>query len=352
MPVSTSAFGLTTDGAAAQLYTLTNAHGLTATISTYGGTLTSLLVPDQAGRLGDVVLGFDDVRGYQSPEFLQSGPYFGALIGRYGNRIARGRFTLDGQEYTLARNNAPNHLHGGRRGFDKVLWTAQAGESADGPTLTLRYLSADGEEGYPGNLSVTVVYTLTSANALRLAYEATTDQATPLNLTNHTYFNLNLGGSADILGHELELRADRYTVVDETLIPTGELRAVAGTPFDFTAPHRIGTRIGEVAGGGYDHNWVLKPAGAGEAVIRVVEPVSGRTLEVVTDQPGVQFYTGNFLDGTLTGKHGVRYGRHAGFCLETQHFPDSPNHPGFPSTILRPGSVFRSQTEYRFGVQA
>jgi len=347
LPTSAS-FGTTTDGTPVQLYTLTNAQGLRATISTYGGTLTSLLVPDKAGQLGDVVLGFDDVRGYQSPAFLKSGPYFGALVGRYGNRIAQGRFTLDGHVYELAKNNGPNHLHGGRRGFDKVIWQAEPGESAEGATLTLRYRSPDGEEGYPGTLNVTVTYTLTNDDALRIAYEATTDQATPVNLTNHSYFNLNPGAGHDILGHELTLRAGRYTVVDATSIPTGELRAVPGTPFDFTAPHAIGERIAQVPGG-YDHNWVLTKGA--EPAVSVYEPVSGRTLEVSTDQPGVQFYTGNFLDGTLTGKGGIVYEKHAGFCLETQHFPDSPNQPGFPSTILQPGATYRTATEYRFGVR-
>jgi aldose 1-epimerase len=348
MPVTSASFGTTAAGAPAQLYTLRNAAGLQASITNYGGTLTSLLVPDRAGQLADVVLGFADVSGYQSPEFLKSGPYFGALIGRYGNRIARGRFTLDGREYQLATNHGPNHLHGGRRGFDKVLWQAEAAETAAGPSLTLRYVSSAGEEGYPGTLTVAVTYTLTEDNALRLTYEATTDQATPLNLTNHSYFNLNLASGADVLAHEVELSADRYTVVDEALIPTGELRPVAGTPFDFTAAHAIGARIGQVPGG-YDHNWVLRGA---QPAVRVYEPASGRTMAVTTDQPGVQFYTGNFLDDTLTGKAGIRYGRHAGFCLETQHFPDSPNQPTFPSTILRPGQTYRTTTEYRFGVRA
>ena len=346
MPTATS-FGHTADGLEVQLFTLRNAHGATATISSYGGTLTSLLVPDRNGRLGDVVLGFEDVSGYQSPAFRKANPYFGALIGRYGNRIARGRFTLDGTAYHLATNNGPNALHGGTVGFDQRIWQATPGTAAAAETLTLTYHSPNGEEGYPGNLTVTVVYTLTDDHALRLAYTATTDRATPLNLTNHAYFNLSHGTSKDILAHELTLAADRYTVVDDTLIPTGELRPVAGTPFDFTAAHAIGARIAQVPGG-YDHNFVLNPAGP---AARVFDPASGRTLDVTTDQPGIQLYTGNFLDGSLTGKGGTVYGPHAGFCLETQHFPDSPNQPGFPNTILRPGEVFRSSTVYRFGVR-
>ena len=346
MPVTTS-FGTTTDGLEVQLFTLRNAHGATATISSYGGTLTSLLVPDRKGQLGDVVLGFEDVSGYQSPAFRKANPYFGALIGRYGNRIAQGRFMLDGMAYHLVANNGPNALHGGTVGFDQRIWQATPGTAAAGETLTLTYRSPDGEEGYPGNLTVTVVFTLTDDHALRLAYTATTDRATPLNLTNHAYFNLSHGISKDVLSHEITLAADRYTVVDATLIPTGELRPVAGTPFDFTAVHAIGERIAQVPGG-YDHNFVLNPAGP---AARVFDPASGRTLEVTTDQPGIQLYTGNFLDGSLTGKGGTVYGQHAGFCLETQHFPDSPNQPGFPNTILRPGEVFQSTTIYQFGVR-
>ncbi|MBC8084706.1 MAG: galactose mutarotase [Hymenobacter sp.] len=349
MPTFAS-FGKTTAGAEAQLYTLTNAHGVKATISTFGGTLTSLLVPDKAGKLGDVILGFDDVDGYQSPEFRKSNPYFGALIGRYGNRIKGGKFTVEGKEYTLAKNNGPNSLHGGKIGFDQVVWQAEPGTSAEGQTLKLTYQSKDGEEGYPGNLVVTVVYTLTTDDALRLDYTATTDKATPVNLTNHAYFNLSHGVGKDILGHEVTLPADRYTVVDATLIPTGELRPVKGTPFDFTTPHTIGERIGQVPGG-YDHNWVLNEAGGIHPAATVYEPTTGRTMEVTTTEPGMQFYTGNFLDGTLKGKGGTTYGKNAGFCLETQHFPDSPNQPKFPSTILRPGDTLKSTTIYKFGVR-
>ncbi|TGE24991.1 galactose mutarotase [Hymenobacter aquaticus] len=344
-----ASFGKLQNGTEVQLYTLTNAHGLQARITNYGGTLTSLLVPDKAGQLGDVVLGFDNVSGYQSPEYQQAGPYFGALIGRYGNRIKAGQFTLDGKTYSLAKNNGPNHLHGGKQGFDKVVWQAEPGRSADGQTLTLRYVSKNGEEGYPGTLRVTVVYTLTQDDALRLDYTATTDKATPVNLTNHSYFNL--GAGKDVLAHQVTLPADRYTVVDNTLIPTGELRVVKGTPFDFTTAHAIGERIGAVPGG-YDHNWVLnQPGAAPHPAATVYEPTSGRTLEVLTTEPGIQFYTGNFLDGTLTGKGNKVYGKHAGFCLETQHFPDSPNQPKFPSTTLQPGDTLHSTTLYKFGVR-
>ncbi|WP_345071437.1 aldose epimerase family protein [Hymenobacter fastidiosus] len=343
-----AAFGITTDGTAVQLYTLTNAHGLKVSITTFGGTVTSLQVPDKAGKLGDVVLGFDNVSGYQSPEFRKSNPYFGALIGRYGNRIRGGKFTLDGTDYTLATNNGPNTLHGGTKGYDQVIWQAEPGTSAAGQTLKLTYLSKDGEEGYPGNLSVTVVYTLTNDDALKMDYSATTDKATPVNLTNHAYFNLS--GGADVLGHEVAIPADRYNVVDAGLIPTGELRPVKGTPFDFLTARTIGEQIGQVPGG-YDHNWVLNQTSGMHAAATVYEPTSGRTMAVMTTEPGLQFYTGNFLDGTLTGKGGTRYGRHAGFCLETQHFPDSPNQSRFPTTILKPGQTLQSTTSYQFGVR-
>ena len=349
MPTSAS-FGKTTDGTEVQLFTLTNANGVKATITNYGGTLTSLLVPDKNGKMGDVILGFDNVSGYQSPEFKKAGPYFGALIGRYGNRIKAGKFTLESKEYSLAKNNGPNSLHGGLKGYDKVVWQAEPAAAADGQSLKLSYVSKDGEEGYPGTLTVAVVYTLTADNALKIDYTATSDKATVVNLTNHAYFNLNHGAGKDILGHEVTLPADRYTVVDATLIPTGELRPVKGTPFDFTAPHAIGERIAQVPGG-YDHNWVLNTATGQHAAATVYEPVSGRTLEVTTDEPGIQFYTGNFLDGTLKGKGGTVYGKHAGFCLETQHFPDSPNQPKFPSTVLKPGETFHSVSTYKFGVR-
>ncbi|WP_243651192.1 aldose epimerase family protein [Hymenobacter gummosus] len=346
--ITAADFGQLPDGQTAQLFTLRNGRGLEVRITNYGGTVTHLLAPDKDGQPGDVVLGFDSLDGYFSPEYQQAGPYFGALIGRFGNRIARGRFELDGQTYELATNNGSNHLHGGLRGFDKVLWQVEVLVDP-APALRLSYISPDGEEGYPGTLTVSVVYMLTPDNGLRISYGATTDKTTIVNLTNHCYFNLSGGARPDVLGHELQLRAARYTVVDDTLVPTGELRPVAGTPFDFTAPHLIGERIAQVPGG-YDHNWVLGGNGF-RLVATAAEPTTGRTLDVYTDQPGVQCYSGNFLDGSLTGKNGLVYGKHAGFCLETQHFPDSPNQPDFPSTVLRPGELFSSVTEYRFGVK-
>jgi aldose 1-epimerase len=349
MPISAS-FGKTADGTEIQLFTLTNAHGLKATISTYGGTLTSLLVPDKAGKLSNIVLGFDSASGYLSPAFRKSNPYFGALIGRYGNRIAKGKFTIDGKAYQVGVNDGQNSLHGGKEGFNQKIWTAKPGTSASGQTLTLTYLSKDGEEGYPGNLHVTVTYTLTAADALEIDYAATTDKATPINLTNHAYFNLALGQSKDVLAHQITIPADRYTVVDAKLIPTGELKPVKGTPFDFTTPHAIGEHIAQVPGG-YDHNWVLNQATGQHSAATVYEPITGRTMEVSTDEPGVQFYTGNFLDGSLKGHDGVVYGKHAAFCLETQHFPDSPNQAAFPSTILKPGETYHTTTSYTFGVR-
>jgi aldose 1-epimerase len=332
------------------LYTLTNAQGIEVRIATLGATIVSIKTPDRKGQFADVVLGFDDMAGYRG-----NAPFFGVVVGRYGNRIAKGRFTLDGTTYTLATNNGPNHLHGGNRGFDKVVWTAKAVERPDGPAVQLDYLSKDGEEGYPGNLSATVVYTLTDKNELRMEYTATTDKKTVVNLTNHSYFNL--AGTGDILSHEVTINADRFTPVDATLIPTGELRPVAGTPFDFTKATPIGARIDQddeqlKFGGGYDHNFVLNGTGSGFTLAaRVVEPVSGRSLEVRTTEPGVQFYTGNFLDGTLRGKGGVMYGRRSGFCLETQHFPDSPNQPSFPSTVLEPNQRYATATVFAFGVE-
>jgi aldose 1-epimerase len=349
MPTSAS-FGKTPDGTEVQLFTLTNKQGAKATITTYGGTLVSLMVPDKDGKMGDVVLGFDNVDGYAGPAFRKANPYIGALIGRYGNRIAKGKFTIDGKTFQVGVNNGPNSLHGGKVGFDQKIWEATPSTSNEGQTLTLKYLSKDGEEGYPGNLQVTVVYTLTDNNALKIDYTATTDKATPVNLTNHAYFNLSHGVSKDILAHEVTLPADRYTVVDASLIPTGELKAVKGTPFDFLTPHAIGERIAQVPGG-YDHNWVLNGSGANHAAATVYDPASGRTMEVTTDEPGIQFYTGNFLDGSLKGKGGTVYGLHSGFCLETQHFPDSPNQSKFPSTILKPGETYHTTSTYTFGVR-
>jgi len=349
--VARTSFGTTPDKKAVEIYTLTNAHGAEMRVMTYGGIITSLKVPDRNGQFGDVVLGFDALDGY-----LKDSPYFGALIGRYGNRIAKGQFVLDGKTYKLATNNGPNHLHGGVKGFDKVLWNAVPGENADGVSLTLTRTSPDGEEGYPGTLHATVRYTLTDTNELAIEYRATTDKPTPVNLTQHSYFNLAADGG-DILGHELTIHASQYTPVDDTLIPTGELASVQGTPFDFQKSTAIGARIDADSvqlknGKGYDHNWVLDRNGPGlRAAARVVEPKSGRTLDVATTEPGLQFYSGNFLDGTITGKAGRVYERRTGLCLETQHYPDSPNHSNFPSTILHPGQTYTSRTVFTFGVQ-
>lgn len=347
--VTRAPFGTTPDGRAVELFTLSHPQGMEVAIATYGATIVSLKVPDRNGRLGDVVLGYPTLEGY-----LRASPYFGAIVGRYGNRIARGRFTLDGTAYQLATNDGPNHLHGGVRGFDKVVWTGQPATTDTTAGVTLTYLSPDGEEGYPGALSVTVTYTLAASNELRVDYVATTSAPTPVNLTQHSYFNL--AGAGDILAHQLTLAADRYTPVDSTLIPTGDLAPVEGTPFDFRAPVPIGARIGQDdeqlrRGRGYDHNFVLNRAGPGLSLAaRVTEPATGRTLEVSTTEPGIQFYSGNFLDGTITGKDGRVYGHRTGFCLETQHYPDSPNQPGFPGTILRPGEEHRSATVFAFGV--
>jgi aldose 1-epimerase len=349
--VTRAAFGNTRDGKAVEIYTLTNAHGLEMRVITYGGIITSLKVPDRSGHLGDIVLGFDTIDGY-----LKDPPYFGALIGRYGNRIAKGQFTLDGKTFKLATNNGLNHLHGGVKGFDKVIWNAVPGSDSNGVSVTLSRISPDGEEGYPGNLQATVRYTLTDKNELAIDYRATSDKATPVNLTQHSYVNLadDLG---DILGHELTIHAGRYTPVDATLIPTGELAPVDGTPFDFRKATAIGARIAAdnaqlKNGGGYDHNWVLDRSGSGlQPAARLMDPKSGRTLDVATTEPGLQFYSGNFLDGSITGKGGRVYRHRAGLCLETQHYPDSPNHPNFPSTILKSGQTYSSQTVFTFGVQ-
>ena len=345
-------FGKTKDGQAMDLYTLANANGLVVTITNYGGTVVSLKTPDRHGKFADVVLGFDSLDGYLGDE-----PYFGALVGRYGNRIAKGRFTLDGHEYHLAQNNNGNSLHGGLKGFDKRVWTARDISTKELPAVELTYLSKDGEEGYPGNLSVKVTYSLTPKNELKIDYTATTDKDTVLNLTNHSYFNLAGEGQGDILSHVMMINADRITPVDATLIPTGELKSIAGTPFDFRKPTAIGARINDNDeqlnfGKGYDHNFVLNHKGSALGLAaRVTEPTSGRVLEVLTTQPGLQFYTGNFLDGTIHGKGGKVYGRRAAFCMETQHFPDSPNHPKFPSTELKPGERYQSTTVYRFSAE-
>jgi aldose 1-epimerase len=348
MEVKSDKFGTMPDGTPVDIFTLTNGKGIEARIMTYGATLVSLRLPDRNGRFDDVNLGFDDLPGY-----LGTHPYFGVVVGRYANRIAKGKFTLNGVTYTLAQNNNGNSLHGGLRGFDKVVWKADPvhGHGAVGVKLT--YLSKDMEEGYPGNLAVTVVYTLTDAGELKISYEAETDKATPVNLTNHAYWNLAGQGKGDILGHELKLEADQYTAVDSAanLIPTGAILGVNGTPLDFSIPHSLGERIAQVEGG-YDHNFVLRSGGGKMALAaRVSEPSSGRVLEIFTDQPGIQLYTGNFLDGTVKGKGGVAYQKHFGFCLETQHFPDSPNHPNFPSTILEPGKKYTTATVHKFSVK-
>jgi aldose 1-epimerase len=343
-------FGKTADGTLVEIYTLCNSLGMEATIMTYGGIVTSLKVPDRNGKFSDVVLGYDNLDGY-----LTNSPYFGALIGRYGNRIAKGRFTLDGQTCTLATNNVPNHLHGGLKGFDKVVWTASPVEAVDGFGLELSYLSKDGEEGYPGNLSVTAIYTVTEKNELQIEFTARTDKKTVCNLTHHSYFNLR--GDGDILDHVVQINADKMTPVDSTLIPTGELKPVVGTPLDFRKPTAIGARINETNddqikfANGYDHNFVLnkQPGEFGQAAI-VVEPESGRIMEIWTTAPGMQFYTGNFLDGTIVGKGGWVYKFRDAFCFEPQHFPDSPNHPNFPTTELKSGKIYKNIIAYKFSV--
>jgi aldose 1-epimerase len=349
-------FGRTADGQPVELFTLTNAHGIEVRLTNYGGIITSLKTPDRSGRFDDIVLGYDSLNGY-----LRNSPYFGAIVGRYGNRIAKGRFTLDGTTYRLAVNNGPNSLHGGMRGFDKVVWTAEPFR-ADGEYegVALAYTSADMEEGYPGTLRAHVVYMLTNDDRLVVDYQATSDKPTPVNLTQHTYWNLAGDGSRDILAHVLTINADSMTPVDSTLIPTGEISPVAGTPFDFRTQMRIGARIDQRQntqiryGGGYDHNFVLNRRNAGADSLvhaaHVVEPSTGRTLDIFTTEPGLQFYSGNFLDGTITGKAGHIYKYRYGLALETQHYPDSPNHPNFPSTILRPGQQYRTRTIFAFGV--
>ena len=344
-------FGQMADGQVVDLITLRNQAGLEMKVLTYGGTILSIRMPDRTGALDDIVLGFDTLAPY-----LDQSPYFGCLIGRYCNRIAKGKFTLDGRTYALATNNGPNHLHGGKKGWDKVLWTAAPFQHADGVGVKLSYTSRDGEEGYPGNVNANVTYTLTDRSELVVEYHATTDKPTIINLTQHSYFNLAGAKATDILGHELMLNADRYTPVDATLIPTGELASVEGTPFDFRTSTPIGARINSSheqlkRGLGYDHNFVVKrEATAVARAARVFDPLTGRTLEITTTEPGIQFYSGNFLDGKLTGKGGRVYGHRSGFCLETQHYPDSPNHPTFPTTTLRPGVEYRSKTVFTFWV--
>lgn len=334
-----------TDGQAITEYTLTNGNGMQLSVINYGGTITKLTAPGKDGKFGDVVLGYESLDGY----LQKANPFFGALIGRYGNRIAKAKFTLDGKAYTLAANNNGNTLHGGNKGYDKVVWTA---EKQSDSSLKLTYLSKDGEEGYPGNLNVTVVYTLTADNSVKIDYTATTDKATPVNLTNHAYYNLSAGTDSTILDHELQINANKYTPVDTLLIPTGKIADVKGTPFDFTSSKPIGKDIAQVKGG-FDHNWVLNKTGNTlEKIATLYHPKSGRVMDVYTTEPGLQFYSGNFLDGTLTNtKGGAKYVQHAALCLETQHFPDSPNQPNFPSTILKPGETYKTTTVYKFSTK-
>jgi aldose 1-epimerase len=334
------------EGNPVNIYTITNRSGLKLSVTNYGATITEIIAPDRNGNLADVVLGYDSLGG-----FMQKGnPYFGSLIGRYGNRIANASFTLDGKKYQLAANNNGNSLHGGNKGFDKVWWNIE--KQAGDTSVKLNYISRDGEEGYPGTLNVQVIYTLTADNSVKIDYTATTDKATPVNLTNHAYFNLSAGRDSTILNHQLEIKADKYTPVNAQLIPTGALANVKGTPMDFTTAKAIGKEIRQVTGG-YDHNWVLNKTGSGlERVGSLYDSTSGRFMEVFTTEPGLQFYTGNFLDGTLINtKNGKRYGKHAALCLEAQHFPDSPNQPSFPSTILKPGETYRQTTVYKFSIK-
>jgi aldose 1-epimerase len=348
--VEKAKYGATQEGTVIDVYTLTNKNGMVAKVITYGAILTELHVPDRSGKLGDVVLGFSNLESYLGPN-----PHFGATIGRVGNRIGKGKFLLNGKEYTLATNNGVNHLHGGIKGFDKRVWKAQTVPATGGTAVKFTYVSPDGEEGYPGTLTASVTYTLTDKNELRLDYVANTDQPTPVNLTNHSYFNLAGEGAGTILEHELTLMADKFTPVDEGLIPTGAIAPVKGTVLDFTRPALIGARIAQVPIAppvGYDHNYVLNSGGGVLALAAIVkEPTTGRTMEVLTTEPGIQFYSGNFLDGTLEGKAGVPYQKHAAFCLETQHFPDSVNHPNFPPTVLQPDKTYKTTTVYRFSAK-
>jgi len=349
-PMEKKVFGTTADGKTADLYTLKNKNGMQVSITNFGATVVSIMAPDKAGKAADVALGYDDLAGYELNK-----NYLGVLVGRYGNRIAHGKFSIDGTEYTLAKNNGDNSLHGGIKGFNKAMWEARDVSKGGEAAVEMKYVSKDGEEGYPGNLSVTVVYTLTNKNELKIDYSATTDKKTVVNLTNHTYFNLAGQGNGDILKQELMINADTFTPVDSGLIPTGELKKVDGTPFDFRKPTAIGARIDAndeqiKLGGGYDHNFVLNRKGATglSLAARVSDPASGRTVEVWTTEPGVQFYTGNFLDGSFKGKGGGAYQKRTAFCLETQHFPDSPNHASFPTTLLKPGEKYHTTTVYKF----
>lgn len=350
MPISKKTFGQLPDNTLVDLFTLTNKNGVQVQITNYGGILTSIKVPDKNGVLGEVNLGFDSLEGY-----LQEHPYFGAIIGRYGNRIANGQFSLNGQTYTLATNHASNHLHGGNKGFDKVVWHAKMVEKRNIPSLVLTYLSKDGAEGYPGNVACQITYTLTNKNELRLDYQATTDKPTILNLTNHAYFNLKDGGQSSCLNHEVRIFAENFTPVNEIMIPTGEIKSVKRTPFNFLKSKKIGDRIHQnnsqlKIADGYDHNFVLKEGSGLKKAAKIIESKSGRILEVFTTEPGLQFYTANWLDGSLVGHHDIAYQRRCAFCLETQHFPDSPNQISFPSTVLEVDEEFNSSTIYRFSV--
>ncbi|RPI23511.1 MAG: galactose mutarotase [Acidobacteria bacterium] len=352
MNIQKSAFGKTSGGQNVDLYTLTNDNGMVVKVTNWGATIVSVQVPDRSGKNADVVLGYDNLDGY-----LADKAYLGCTVGRYGNRIAKGRFTLEGKEYKLALNDGENHLHGGLAGFNKKLWQANEVKAADGVAVQMHYVSKDGEEGYPGNLDVSVTFGLDNKNQVKIDYLATTDKTTVVNLTNHSYFNLLGDAAGNILGHEVTINADRFTPVNKTLIPTGELAPVAGTPMDFKQPKAIGARIDDkyeqlVFGRGYDHNWVVNQAGASPwLAAKVFEPKTGRVMEVLTAEPGIQFYTGNFLDGTIKGKKGVAYQHRYGLCLETQHFPDSPNQPKFPSTTLKPGAKYQTTTIYRFSAK-
>ena len=347
MSIQKTDFGKTSDGSPVELYILTNRNGMIAKVMTYGAIVTELHVPDKSGKMADVVLGFGNLKDY-----VEHNPFFGATAGRYANRIAGAQFTLDGKTYHLFANNGPNTLHGGKIGFDKRIWKAQPNQTPGGTGVTFSYLSPDGEEGFPGNLNTTCTYTLGDDNSLRIEYTATTDKPTVVNLTNHSYFNLAGEGSGEILDHVLTINADQYTAADDQLIPTGKIEPVKGTPLDFTRPTPVGSRMKQMPGGGYDNNYVLNgPAGKLSFCARVKDPRSGRVMEVMTTQPGVQLYTGNFLDGNVVGISGKPYIRHAALCLETQHFPDSPHHPSFPSTELRPGQKYEHVTVWKFSAE-
>lgn len=351
MSISKQPFGTLPNNSSVDLFTLTNKQGMQVKITNYGGIVTSIQVPDKNGVLGAVNLGFDNLTDY----LQKDQPYFGAIIGRYGNRIAKGQFTIDGQVYRVATNSIPNHLHGGNKGFDKVVWSAKMVEKRGIPSLVLSHTSPDGEEGYPGNLDCTIIYTLTNKNELRIDYQSTTDQPTVLNLTNHCYFNLKDGGASSCLEHELRIFADAFTPIDKNTIPTGVIKSVKRTPFNFLKAKKIGERIERnnkqlKLGNGYDHNYVLNKKEGLKKAAKVVERESGRVLEVFTTQPGLQLYTANWLDGSMIGHHNTAYQKRSAFCLETQHFPDSPNQPDFPSTVLRPGETYQSTTVYKFSV--